>query len=349
MATKVLLVHGRGQASDAHTASDQKLLDAWILRIERTFRAGLAKGLVLSGLEPIGESDVVFPFYGNALAAAIKKFESSGGKTPPLEMAAPRGQTSTGQLPQQLEAEMLHEMAGRLGYTPWSQRADVSGEPQIAEWKGFSVGDLDDVLRLPFMTEVLQFLSRKTGLPAEIIRAELADVAYYLGRREIRDLVLNIVREEVKSKTSPGDSLVVIGHSLGSVVAYDFLAARNDRTVADRTIKLLVTAGCPLGLKPVKSNLFGVRRKQQRPSVPKVVPSRIGAWINAYDPLDVVALIHPLAPEFKPSLRGQIADVQTHNPSGPHNIIDYLADPDVAAPIGRAFISPNSLKAPNGF
>ena len=152
----------------------------------------------------------------------------------------------------------------------------------------------------------------------------------------------------MKSKTSPGDSLVVIGHSLGSVVAYDFLAARNDRTVADRTIKLFVTAGCPLGLKPVKSRLLGVRAKQ-RPSVPKVVPSRVGAWINAYDPLDVVALIHPLAPEFKPSSRGQIADIQTHNPSGPHNIIDYLADPDVAAPVGRAFISPDSLKAPNGF
>ena len=79
------------------------------------------------------------------------------------------------------------------------------------------------VLAFSVHDEVLQFLSRKTGLPAEIIRAELADVAYYLGRREIRDLVLNIVREEVKSKTSPGDSLVVIGHSLGSVVAYDSL------------------------------------------------------------------------------------------------------------------------------
>jgi Lecithin:cholesterol acyltransferase len=339
------MVHGRGQASDAHTESDQKLLDAWIARIERTFRAGLAKGLVLSGLEPIRESDVVFPFYGNALADAIKKFESSGGKAPPLKVAAERDQTSTRQSPQQLEAEMLDEMAGRLGYTPGVQRADVSGMPQYAEFKGF--GDLDDVLRIPLMTEFLQFLSRKTGLPAEIIRAELTDVAYYLGDQKMRDLVLDIVRDKVKTTTSPGDNLVVIGHSLGSVVAYDFLA-RNDSVVSDRTIKLFVTAGCPLGLKPVKSNLLGVGNKQ-RPSAPKLVPSSVAAWINAYDPLDVVALVHPLGPEFRQSPRGQIADIQTRNPSGPHNIIDYLADPDVAAPIGRAFTSPKPLKGPDDF
>jgi hypothetical protein len=42
------------------------------------------------------------------------------------------------------------------------------------------------------MTEVPQFLSRETGLPAEIIRAELSDVAYYLGRREIRSGLVEV-------------------------------------------------------------------------------------------------------------------------------------------------------------
>jgi hypothetical protein len=66
------------------------------------------------------------------------------------------------------------------------------------------------------------------------------------------------------------------------------------------------------------------------------VPAHPGAWINAYDVLDVVALIHPLAPEFQQRSERQIVDERTNNPSGPHNIVDYLADPDVAAPISRA-------------
>jgi hypothetical protein len=71
-------------------------------------------------------------------------------------------------------------------------------------------------------------------------------------------------------------------------------------------------------------------------AVPANVPTRPAAWLNAYDVLDIVALVHPLAGTFRESVAGQLADERTHNPTGPHAIEDYLADPDVAVPIARA-------------
>jgi hypothetical protein len=70
--------------------------------------------------------------------------------------------------------------------------------------------------------------------------------------------------------------------------------------------------------------------------VPACVPRAAGGWLNAYDVLDVVALVHPLAGTYAEAVGGQLSDERTHNPTGPHSIEDYLSDPDVAGPIGRA-------------
>lgn len=338
MATKILMIHGRGQASDDQLAADPALLDAYILAKKRQFLAGLAKGLVLGGLAPIPDSYIIFPFYGNRFSDYIKQFEASGGATPKLEIAHPgalaeqRAKKDVQQL-SQLQAQLLNDMATRLNYDANSELGYVGLDADLPGPEALSPNDL---LRIPYLTGALQFLSRKTGVPNDVIRRHLTDVAYYIGREDMRKLVLDIVRKEVQKNSNPGDDLIVVGHSLGSVVAYDFLASTDDDTVRTRNIDLFVTAGCPLGLEVVKKHLVGNTRRK-KPKVPAVVPARRGGWINAYDVLDVVALIHPLSPEFEQSVSGQILDERTNNPSGPHAIIDYLADPDVAASIGRAF------------
>jgi hypothetical protein len=56
-------------------------------------------------------------------------------------------------------------------------------------------------------------------------------------------------------------------------------------------------------------------------------------WLNAFDVLDVVALVHPLASRFSSGPQ-RIRDERTFNPTAPHSVSDYLSDPDVAGPIG---------------
>ena len=71
---------------------------------------------------------------------------------------------------------------------------------------------------------------------------------------------------------------VVVGHSLGSVVAYNVAVNR-----APSVTTLLLTIGSPFGLRAVRSNLAS----------PLKNPSGNKGWYNAYDPRDVVSL-YPL-------------------------------------------------------
>ncbi|QEN14840.1 hypothetical protein ACRDU6_21110 [Mycolicibacterium sp. ELW1] len=329
MSTKLVMIHGRNQASDQQTADDPAKLAAYVDNKKRQFLAGLAKGLVLANRPPIVEGEVIFPFYGNVFRDSIADYERSGGIPPHLEAADPATELEVNTCGDQdqiralstLQANLLQDMAGHLDY-------DAVRE---LRYQGGSADELavSDVLGVPFVTGALQFLSRKTGVPAAIIRNHLADVAYYIGMESMRHKVLDVVRREILSHTSADDDLVVIAHSLGSVVAYDLLADQ-DNALGDRRVKLFVTVGSPLGLKLVKARLHG-----RQPAVPAGAPLKViesnARWLNGYDVLDIVALIHPLAPEFKGTDR--LSDERTYNPTGPHAIIDYLADPDIAAPI----------------
>jgi hypothetical protein len=334
VSTKIVMIHGRGQASDERTGANADMLLAYEDGKKRPFLAGLAKGLVLASRPPVSESDVIFPFYGNIFAQRIAEFESRGGTAPQLELAPPSTRDEIARAPvepqvedlSKLQAELLNDMAIHLNYDANTELAHAGRQEEI---------DANDLLRIPYLTGALQFLSRKTGVAGDIIRHHLADVAYYIGQDDMREVVLNVIRDKIRENTAAGDDLIIIGHSLGSVVAYDLLAATDDDTLSKLNVKLLVTAGCPLGLEVVKSRVLG-KVPGQPPRVPSILPAEPGAWVNAYDVLDVVALIHPLKPEFEPAKDGQLVDQQTHNPSGPHAIVDYLADPDVAAPISRA-------------
>ena len=128
-----------------------------------------------------------------------------------------------------------------------------------------------------------------------------------------RSQVLDLVREAIPA----GVPVVLVSHSLGTVVARDLL---NDATLRDR-VMLWVTAGSPLGLDAVQKNLLtpGARN----PGV---------SWVSAYDVHDIVALGHPLLPSWGPPL----VDVKVDNGDSPHSIERYLSHPEVAGPIGTA-------------
>ena len=152
-------------------------------------------------------------------------------------------------------------------------------------------------------------------------------MGYYLDVPEIRALVLDIVVGEVRKAADEHGSVVVVAHSLGSIVGYDLF----DVLGGDVDVRLLVTTGSPLGFPIVKGNLLpaGPRDRAAPMAASGAVP-----WLNAFDVQDFVALVHPL----RQSYGGVVVDERTFNPSDPHSISDYLSDPDIARPIGRALV-----------
>lgn len=117
-----------------------------------------------------------------------------------------------------------------------------------------------------------------------------------------------------------GGPLVVIGHSLGTIIAYEVLMERG------REVELLVTLGSPLAISEVQDHL----------ARPPAVPAGVAAWRNASDLRDLVALRHTLRPEYAPQER--ITDLLVTNDSrNHHGISEYLAQRLVREPVQRIF------------
>lgn len=149
----------------------------------------------------------------------------------------------------------------------------------------------------------------------------LKQVIAFLANPAVKQDVLARVRERVSD-----DTRIVIGHSLGSVVAYEYLC--HDRP---GSVELLVTLGSPLGipnvvfdkLTPAPSGRVGVW------------PSGVAAWVNVADPDDIVALRKDLASVFPGSVPGQsVDDRAVDNGDEPHAADRYLNTRQTGSALG---------------
>ena len=288
--TTMVFIHGRGQEGQ----DPKKLAEEW--------RAGLADGISQAGLPALDDTAIVFPFYANALFQITAELARSGD---PIELESmqkatadnvpfhPLVTTDVGELERQIVADL----------------AKAAGGHQVVDES--LLGGLQGVLSWPGAHDALEWVARHMHIDREVIKAFLKDVAVYLTRA--RDQVLDIVRAAVPA----GVPLVLVTHSLGTVVARDLL---DDEDIRGRT-RLWVTAGSPLGLPAVQNNLR--TRGAHNPGVP---------WVTAYDPQDIVALGHPL----RPSWRDPLTDVEVRNGDQPHSITRYLSHGSVAGPIRAA-------------
>jgi pimeloyl-ACP methyl ester carboxylesterase len=122
------------------------------------------------------------------------------------------------------------------------------------------------------------------------------------------------------------DTRVLVGHSLGSVVAYEALHRFADEP-AWAGVRTFVTLGSPLGIR----NLIFDRLRPAPDGDRGRWPERIQRWINVSDGGDVVALEKRLAPRF-----GDVEDIRIHNGAKAHDVSPYLTAPETGGAIAAA-------------
>jgi hypothetical protein len=297
----LVFLHGRGQ----EFKDPQKMRRRWL--------GALNAGLTQAGADPLPADRTVLPFYGNVLYRATTE---SAGK--PLRLESTRdldepGPFDPGTDPEvgALERRLLADMARNAGMAvPAPDEPGRTADRRPGGGRLHEEG-ITDVLSWGAARELLVTLAKRSRVDQLIITAHLRDVAVYLshGRKE--------VLEAVRAGIPDGTPLVLVTHSLGTVVARDLL---HDDDVRRRTT-LWVTAGSPLGLDAVQDNLLD--RGRRHPGT---------EWLSAYDVNDVVALGHPL----QGSWGRPLTDVDVENDTDPHAITRYLAHARVAGPIGEA-------------
>lgn len=121
--------------------------------------------------------------------------------------------------------------------------------------------------------------------------------------------------------------ILLIAHSMGSIIAYDVLRAYED-AASPLQVEHFVTIGAPLGLPYVTAK---IRREFGATRTPKCVQR----WTNLADPRDKVALDCTLADEYAAYAGIGVSDQLVYNgyvnPAGVancHNIFGYLHAPE---------------------
>lgn len=346
--TTLLLIHGRGQHTPRDFPPDR--VPAFATDIRARWLQALNTGLAGAGLDPVpADTRVLFPYYGNAFRDAVDAREGYG---PGPDLAL----WSTGQpMPDDLQAvcevkaSLIDDVVAHLsvhpssaGREPTPPDHELTPPDHEPTARGVPAGvgrpwwKLDELLRIPWLRDALQYLARQAGVSASVIESHFTDVAYYLGCADVRDTVLGIV-EGALAEVDPDEPLVVLAHSLGSVVAYDLLT----RMEPGRQVSLLLTTGSPLGLPAVQKHLLGHQGASPAP-VPAAVPARPGTWRNGYDVRDVVAILNPLGPYLAQAVAGQIRDLRVDTGEEPHAVVGYLEDAEVARAVGGALATMNA-------
>ncbi len=153
---------------------------------------------------------------------------------------------------------------------------------------------------LPLPRIVREWITR------QLTRAFLRDVNDYFFVPDRRERMRESLLERLRVGGGP---FVVVGHSQGSMIAYDVLSQLDPRQY---DVPLFVTIGSPLGIEEVQDQVKRLT-KQRRLALPACVRT----WVNVADPLDPVALDKTLSDEFAPV--GRIEDEQRWNPDSPRN------------------------------
>ncbi|RSM68961.1 hypothetical protein DL991_40870 [Amycolatopsis sp. WAC 01375] len=270
----MVCVHGVGK----QVAGEQSLLQAWTPAV----LDGLARADHGDAASP---ADVVMAFYG--------------------DLFRPAGELLAVGDPKFTAADVEPGWEQELLLAWWQEAARV--DPKVAP------PEADTLVRVPGSVQAaLRQLSRSAffgGLALRALVFDLKQVRRYLLDHELRQAARATVSGVITSETR-----VVVAHSLGSVVAYEALAA-----MPGHGVRALVTLGSPLGI----ANLI-FDRLDPAPC------GRVGAWpgseklvwTNVTDRGDVVSLEKDLRVRFGE----RVVNAVVHNGAHAHDATAYLTD-----------------------
>ena len=198
----------------------------------------------------------------------------------------------------------------------WREAARV--EPQV------SGPDFKGRLRTPQVIQralnALSYSRFFASTTERILIGNLKEVRSYLSDATLRTKIQERVVQEVSHETR-----VLIGYSLGSVVAYEALCAHPEWAVRG-----FVTLGSPLGIR----NLIFDRLQPSPIGSFGIWPGSVLQWTNIADGGDIVALEKELRPRFG----DRVQDELIYNGATAHDVRPYLTAEETGHAISAGLV-----------
>lgn len=160
--------------------------------------------------------------------------------------------------------------------------ANMQAQPAIAAATGATPDGLELASLLP--APLREAIIKKAAMEAYYFLFDKEytrkDGTRFKVRQELRDRLL----KDLHAATTKGEKIILVSHSMGTMVAYDVLRNCPECPAVDT----LITLGSPLGVKEVQAELqAGDTTRVDFPA------KAINRWINIYDPLDPICGADP--------------------------------------------------------
>lgn len=193
-----------------------------------------------------------------------------------------------------LDQQGIEDVIRQERATPQDIAEATSWRRRFASW-AFSIADI-----MPFLIP---------HIANERMELHLRDLRRYLrNRNDIAEHTRQMLKVPLRAAAEAKRPILLIAHSMGSVIAWDSLwqMARDDRD--DVTIDLLLTMGSPLGQRFIQRRLLGnEERGDER------FPKGIRRWSNLSAVGDLTAVDPDLADDFAGMVeRGLVETIEDH-------------------------------------
>lgn len=166
-------------------------------------------------------------------------------------------------------------------------------------------------------------------LADETMQLHLRDLRRYMtNESDIADATRRLLKIPLRAASKTGRPVLLIGHSMGSVIAYETLwqLSRDSANKADRDLRVdLITIGSPLGMRYIQRRLIGRGETGERR-----YPNNLRRWDNFAAIGEMTAIDMTVRNDFAEmialGLIDDISDTVVHNYFRQHGVLNVHAE-----------------------
>lgn len=220
-------------------------------------------------------------------------------------------------------------------YTPSPEKFIAEEHPKRKKILDFITKQLDSL----FLNK--DFTLNYTSITDTILERYFKDLdAYYKEKCDDENLTDCEIKKIIRKRTVDiiskykKDEILIIGHSMGSIIAYDVLSF----SIPSIPIDSFITIGSPLGIPIVKSKIATEREQNHLDKTQLNAPdSIVRNWYNFSDVEDKVAIDYQLGDDFSANINlvnpidfEVTNDYMFDEERNPHKSYGYLRTPQLA-------------------